>query len=130
MSLIATNYDPNFVNIIVGNIPMKGIVDSIKVTTKEDKNSVITSIDGVHSVFITNNDDQGTVSFTVFEDNPNILLLEGLLLLNQIIPISIINLNNGITKDFPQCKMQKRPDSDTGKEQGKREFVFIHTGQR
>ncbi len=30
MSLIATNYDPNFVNIIVGNIPMKGIVDSIK----------------------------------------------------------------------------------------------------
>ncbi len=130
MTLLATNYNPNLVNLMVNSIPIKGIVDSIKTTTKEDKNSIVTSIDGTHSVFITNNDDQGTISFTLFDDSPNISYLEGLLLLNQIIPVSILDLNSGGIKDFPQCKLQKRPDTDVGKEQGKREFMFIHTGQR
>lgn len=128
MTLVATNYDPNLVNVIVNGIPVKGIVDSIKVTRKDDKNSIVTSIDGVHSVFIENKDSQGTISFNIFEDNLVRSLLDGLIKLNAIIPISINDLNFAKIKFFPQCKIQKEPDSEQGKEQGKLEYTFIHTG--
>lgn len=129
MTLIATNFDPSLYNIIVNGIPVKGIVDSIKTTRKDDKNSIMTSIDGVHSVFVENKDEQGTVSFSIYDDNIQKALLDALIITNAIIPISIVDANFAKVKFFPQCKIQKEPDSDTGKERGKSDYTFIHTGQ-
>lgn len=124
---MAENYNPREVNVIVDGTFLTGYQDGTMVSCAKnsDRFSMNVGAQG-DATFVESADDTGQITVTLKHTSPSAPFLYEQANSREPFPVQVIDANVGNFKaGGTQCLIQRKPDSERGKEISGLEFVFL-----
>lgn len=119
-------YDPQDVNVVVDSTFLTGFADGTFVTVEPDEESYTPYVGAKGEVSRAKNANKmGKITVTLSQDSPSNAYLSKLEKGTKTFPVSVVDQNFGTTSGGNDCWIERKANTEYGKEINSREWVFI-----
>lgn len=119
-------YDPEDITMIVNGVILTGFADGTFVAVEQDEEDYTPHVGAKGEVSrAVNANKMGKITTTLKHVSPSNTYLNELSKGRDMFPVSVVNQNLGTTEGGNDCWIEKRANSEYGKEISEREWVFI-----